>query len=231
MYCVKCGVELADTEKQCPLCGTVVYHPAIRQETVQPLYPAGRFPAQRPRSLTAPIMLSTAFLLPLLITLLCDLQINQRITWSGYVMGALAVGYVILVVPLWFKKPNLTVLIISDFMTVAFYLLYINHETGGNWFWSFGLPVVGAVGLAVTAVVVLLRHFPKAGLYIFGGAQVALGLFMPLMEYLIDLTFHHLYFAAWSLYPLVALVLLGLMLIFLGANSAARQILERKFFI
>ena len=31
MYCIKCGVELADTEKQCPLCGTLVYHPELEQ--------------------------------------------------------------------------------------------------------------------------------------------------------------------------------------------------------
>ena len=29
MYCVKCGVELADSEKKCPLCGTPVFHPDI----------------------------------------------------------------------------------------------------------------------------------------------------------------------------------------------------------
>ena len=26
MYCIKCGVELADSEKVCPLCGTRVFH-------------------------------------------------------------------------------------------------------------------------------------------------------------------------------------------------------------
>ena len=33
MYCINCGVKLADSEKRCPLCGTVPYHPDIvRQE-------------------------------------------------------------------------------------------------------------------------------------------------------------------------------------------------------
>mgnify|MGYP001071229356 CR=1 FL=1 len=27
MYCVNCGVELADSETVCPLCGTRVFHP------------------------------------------------------------------------------------------------------------------------------------------------------------------------------------------------------------
>ena len=37
MYCVKCGVQLADTEKSCPLCGTRVYHPDLVQAEATPL--------------------------------------------------------------------------------------------------------------------------------------------------------------------------------------------------
>ena len=39
MYCIKCGVKLADSEKKCPLCNTVVYHPDLQQNEVKPLYP------------------------------------------------------------------------------------------------------------------------------------------------------------------------------------------------
>ena len=231
MYCVNCGVKLGDTEKKCPLCETVVYHPDIKRETAEPLYPAGRFPAQRPRSLAAPIILSTAFLMPILITLLCDLQINGTVTWSGYVAGALLLSYVVLALPGWFRDPNPAALVFCDFLAIDLYLLYINHAVGGTWFWGFGFPLVSAVGLIVTVVVLLMRRFPRSGLYIFGSAFVALGAYMPLLEHLINLTFDRPRFAAWSLYPLTALVLFGLMLIFLGANSAARQALERKFFI
>lgn len=231
MYCVNCGVKLGNSEKKCPLCETVVYHPDIERNAAEPLYPSGRFPRQQPRSLAAPIILSTAFLMPLLITLLCDLQINAAVTWSGYVMGALLLGYVILVLPGWFRNPNAAALVFCDFLAIDLYLMYINHAVDGTWFWGFGFPLVSAVGLIVTAVVLLMKHFPQRGLYIFGGAFVALGAYMPLLEWRINQTFDRTGFAAWSFYPLIALVLLGLMLIFLGANSAARQALERKFFI
>ena len=231
MYCVNCGVKLGDTQKKCPLCGTVVYHPDIQRQVGSPLYPEDRFPAPRPHSFAVPIILSTLFLMPLLITLLCDLQINGAVTWSGYVMGALILSYVVLALPGWFRKPNPAALVFCDFLVLDGYLLYINHAVDGNWFWSFGFPLVSVLGLIVTAVVILIRRFPKRGLYIFGGAAVALGAFMPPLEYLINLTFHRAAFVAWSLYPLVALVLLGLMLIFLAVNSNARQALERKFFL
>ena len=44
MYCINCGVKLADTEEKCPLCATVVYHPDLDRETAEPLYPRHRIP-------------------------------------------------------------------------------------------------------------------------------------------------------------------------------------------
>ena len=37
MYCIQCGVKLADTEKTCPLCATVVYHPQLERPHAEPL--------------------------------------------------------------------------------------------------------------------------------------------------------------------------------------------------
>ena len=231
MYCVKCGVKLGDAEKRCPLCDTEVYHPQILRQETQPLYPLQRYPKKYPRSLALPIIMSTVFLLPMLITALCDWQINGTITWSGFVVGALVLSYVMMVLPAWFEKPVAAVLLLCDFAAVDGYLLYINHVTGGSWFWGFAFPLVSALGILAAAVVILLRRFPRGGFYIIGGALMALGAYMPVMEHLIDKTFRRPLYVVWSLYPMVTLVLLGLMLIFLGANRTARQVLERKFFV
>lgn len=231
MYCIKCGVKLADTEKQCPLCGTVPFHPDIDREKAESLYPKDRYPAQQVSRHGAMVVVTTLFLLPLLITLLCDLQINGKVTWSGFVIGALVLGYVVLVLPFWFKRPNPVIFVPCDFAAAGSYLLYIDLATGGGWFLSFAFPVVACLGFIVTTVVVLLRYLRRGRLYIFGGAGIALGAFMPLMEYLLNVTFARPRFAAWSLYPLIALVLLGGMLIFLAICRPARETMERKFFI
>ena len=42
MYCVKCGVELADSQRVCPLCGTRVFHPDIPRTPADPPYPPDR---------------------------------------------------------------------------------------------------------------------------------------------------------------------------------------------
>lgn len=231
MYCVNCGVKLAETEKVCPLCGVTAWHPEVTPGRGEPLFPRDRYPASQVSPKGSQIIVTTLFLLPFFITLLCDLQINGAVTWSGFVMGALIVAYVLLVLPFWFPRPNPVVFVPCNFAAIGLYLMYINLATGGDWFLSFAFPVIGVVGGIVTAVVALLRYVRRGGLYVFGGALLALGAFMPLMEYLLVLTFDRPRFVGWSLYPLIALVLFGGMLLFLAGNAKARETMERKFFI
>ena len=231
MYCAKCGVKLADDLTVCPLCGTRAYHPDIERKPTDGQYPRGKYPLKQKRSLVSQVILSILFLLPLLIVPLCDLQINRRVTWCGYVTGAVMLCYVFLVLPTWFQKPNMAIFVPCDFVAMAAYLLYINLATEGHWFLSLALPVTGGIGLIVTAVVALCRYVPNGKLYSFGGASIALGGFMLLIEFLINLTFCLPKFMGWSLYPLIVLVLLGGLLIYLAINRQARETLERKFFL
>ena len=34
MYCVNCGVKLADTEQFCPLCGVKALHPDVERKPI-----------------------------------------------------------------------------------------------------------------------------------------------------------------------------------------------------
>lgn len=230
MYCVRCGVELADTESRCPLCGTVVYHPELQQKEGERLYPEKDRP-QRGRSRWLPIVLSAVTLLAMLIVLLCNLQISGAVTWSGFVLGALILGYVIAVLPTWFSKPNPVIFVPCGFAATALYLLYISVITEGRWFLCFALPVTGGIGLIVTAVVTLLRYVKKGKLYIFGAASILLGIFVMVVEWLIHTVFYGGGMIGWSLYPLVVLAVLGGLLIFLAICRPARESMERKFFL
>lgn len=231
MYCANCGVKLAETEKVCPLCGIVAYHPDIQRKESEPLYPSQKYPEKRVTPKGAKIIVTTLFLLPILITLLCDLQLHDRVTWSGYVIGGVIVCYVMMVLPWWFRKPNPVIFLPCDFAAIGLFLLYISLYTKGYWFLSFAFPVTGGVALIVTAVVVLLRYVPKGALYIFGGASILLGLFFPLVEFLSYITFDSVRFLGWSYYPLIVFVLFGGMLIFLAICRPARESMERRFFL
>lgn len=230
MYCVKCGVKLADNQTRCPLCGTVCCHPDFVRQEGQPLYPRNQAPAVRPKTKLGVTMVTMLFFIPFFITLLCDLRINRGVTWSGYVMGGLAAAYVVMVLPFWFRKPNPVIFVPCDFVAVGLYLLYIDLYTQGGWFLSFAFPVVGAIGLLVTAVVTLCRYLRRGLLYVYGGALIVLGALMPLFEFLMMITFKTS-LIGWAVYPLVSLVLLGGFLLFVAAYKPARETMERKFFL
>lgn len=231
MYCSSCGVKLADTEKKCPLCGLAAFHPDIRRQVEESPYPANQHPEKEVSPWGLRVIFLVCFLLPLVIVLVCDLPLNGEITWSGFVIGALVLLYIVAFLPMWFYKPNPVIFVPIDFAVVGAYLLYINYATGGNWFMSFAFPVTGFCALVVTAVVTLRRYVRRGRLFVYGGAAVAGGLFMPVMELLLYITFESIGFLGWSFYPMGVLVLFGGFLIFLGICRPAKEMMERKFFI
>ena len=127
MYCVKCGVELADSEKKCPLCGTPVFHPDIPRNLSDPPFPPDR--RIRPEDVNRSgilFVLTVAALLPALLCLLCDWRINGTLVWSGYAAGAIGLLYIVILLPMWFRHPNPVIFVPVDFVAVGLYLLYIN---------------------------------------------------------------------------------------------------------
>lgn len=229
MYCIKCGVKLADTEKKCPLCSTVVCHPEFTQRAERPLYPSNKMPKNTAGTKSLSVAVMILFLIPLIVCFYADLSLDGKLEWFGYVAGALVVAYTAFALPMWFQKPNPVIFVPCSFAAIALYLLYINLATGGSWFLSFALPVVGGLCLITCAVVTLLYYLRRGWLYVIGGALIALGVFMLLIEFLMDITFQ-IGFIGWAIYPLVVLALFGGLLIYFAINSSAREIMERKLF-
>ena len=230
MYCVNCGVKLENTEKICPLCKTEVYHPSIDRQEGEPLYPKNEYP-QKKRTFKWPQVLLTAlFLIPVVIVLMCDIRFSGG-GWSGYVIGAIFTLYICAVLPSWFCHPNPVIFVPCGFVCMAAYIFYICFMTGGDWYWTFALPVTGGIMLIVTAVVTLMKYVPRGKLYTIGGAVIALGGFMLPTEILLNLTFGYEEFIGWSLYPLVTLLIIGLVILFFAICRPAREDIERRLFI
>ena len=229
MYCIKCGVQLAESEKKCPLCNTIVCHPDFANTSDRTLYPSDKLPKSASGSKALNGVVIILFLIPLVVCFAADLHLDGHLGWFGYVAGALILAYIAFALPRWFRKPNPVIFVPCSFAVTGLYLLYINLATGGEWFLSFALPVTGGLCLITCTVVTLLYYLRKGKLYIIGGALMVLGAFMLLIEFLMGTTFH-LQFIGWSIYPLCVLLLFGGLLIYLAINSAARETMERKLF-
>lgn len=231
MYCVKCGVQLADTEKSCPLCHTRVSHPDFPQPEVTPLYPENQHPEKSINRWSIMLIVSILYLLPMSICLVCDLSISGKMEWSGYVIGGLLIIYTAFLMPLWFEHPNPVVFMPSTFGVIGAFLLYVSWQTQGGWFLTFALPVILALGLLFTALVTLFRYIRRGRLYILGGFVIGLGAFCVLLECLLHITFGLPGFGAWSLYPLLSLTLLGLAMIATAIFRPLREAVEKRFFL
>lgn len=233
MYCVKCGVELADSELKCPLCNTKVILPeGEKREVKPPLYPAHPGGVSDGMTTTGILFVLTMFfLIPTLLCLCCDLSLNHRIVWSGITMLSTAFVYFVTILPFWSpKRISPIILVPADFAALLGLLLYINCKTGGHWFLSLAFPVVGAIGLIATAVTVLRRFCPGKNLFIYGGALIALGCLSILAEFLVIITFNVGRVFTWCFYPLIVFCIIGILFIAAGISPSLREGLRRKLF-
>ena len=230
MYCIKCGVELADTEKHCPLCGTVVYHPELTQKEAPPTYPPYRKPKQRINRKGVLFVISLIYLILAAQLFVCEFSLFNTFHWSLYAVGGLILSYVAVILPMWFFHPNPVIFVPCDFAAAILYLWFINELSDGTWFLTFALPVACAIGLLVTAILALSRYINKGYFFIFGGASVLSGLLFVQIESLLCITFS-LKIHFWSIYPLIGFVLLGIALIVIGICRPLREALSKKFFV
>ena len=61
MYCVNCGVKLADTEAKCPLCKTKAFHPDIEREEKKGIYPKNKYPIDESSTIGLAILATVLF--------------------------------------------------------------------------------------------------------------------------------------------------------------------------
>ncbi len=231
MYCINCGVKLADSEKICPLCGTAVYNPELLIKHSPPPYPKDNEESHRMSRHGIAYILSIIFIIPLLLLPFIDIRLNGEVTWSGIASLAIFLLYIIAVLPVWFKKPNPVIFVPVDFAAVGGYLLYIELFLGGAWFMSFAFPVCLIFGGITTASLALFRYIPSGRLYIWSGIVYALGVSCVLIEFFLNLSFSLRPHFLWSFYPAMSAFIIGTALLIIAICKPLRKALGKRFFI
>ncbi len=231
MYCIKCGVELSEGQKICPLCHTKVYHPDLPVEQATPTYPQKEFQSEEfnPRGVLFVITILAALVIGLVVGF--ELSLHHTVGWSGYAAGGILLAYVAAVLPCWFKHPNPVIFVPCDFVGALGLLLYINLRTGGNWFISFALPVTASLCAIVSAMVALLRYLRRGRLYTVGGGLIALGVWTALLEYLLRTALEAKTPIFWSPFSGGSLFIMGMMLIVIAIVRPLRESLRKIFFV
>ena len=227
MYCVRCGVRLQDGAESCPLCETPVWNP--EQSRKEHGYPDHYPLAQKESGLPFAVSLTVICVMAITVILIVCLRLYGELRWGGYVLGGIALFYIVAVLPRWFRRPPIEVFIPVDHAAAALYVLFICLHTGGHWFMSFALPVIVSSCLISTAMICLLKYVKGGKLFILGGFLLALGGFTVLVEF-----FEHLSFGTemfrWSLYSLSGFGSVGLFLLIAGMIPPLRQGMRKRFF-
>ena len=232
MYCIRCGIELSDGQKICPICQTRVYHPDFKKTDALPTYPRKAFKSEEINIRGLLFVVTLLHLIPIIFALILDLNLNGRVDWTGFVVGAILLLYVAAVLPLWFKRANPAIFVPVDFGVLAVYLWYINFALDKNWFWTLALPITLMVGAIATSMTVLLRYINRGRLYIVGGGFILGGFSVMVLEQLLHITFEvkHSGFI-WSLYPAVFLAVVGIGLIVIEIVKPFKESLKKVFFL
>lgn len=232
MYCVNCGIKLADGQKFCPVCNTRAYHPDVPASDAPPVYPNKEFQSEEYNRRGLLFVISILWFIPFVLPVIFELAWHATVTWSGLVAGGVLLGYIMLILPFWFKNAPPIIFVGSDFAAILLYLLYIDLEQGGkDWFLSFALPVAGGFGIICCAVVTLCGYIRRGYLYIFGGAMVALGVWTVLIEFLVWVTFGIVSPVFWSACSFTSLFVIGMLLIVIGIVKPLKESLKKRFFL
>lgn len=231
MYCVKCGVKLQDHVTECPLCGTPVWNPdgnGSDKDAVSS-YP-DKMPLKDRKSRRPILILLTALCGFVIVveTVIC-LLIYKNFAWSGYVTGGVLLAYLLFLLPFWFEHPKPEVFIPVDHVGIACLTYYVCMKTGGNWFFTFALPLLAGFCIVILTVYCLFKYIRGRRLFILSGACLFLGGFMILIEFLVSVTFGTKMFT-WCWFPFAGLAAIGVFFLLIRLIRPLRAAVEKYFF-
>jgi len=233
-YCVNCGVELAEYEKCCPLCDTEVINPKSPFDPkIKKPYPTYTPTIKaKPEAKSVLAIVAIIFMLPCALCLLADILTYKSITWSAYVLIGLAAVFSLVASSLYCRKISPILEEGFDGAVLALTAMYVNYETGGTWFLTFALPVIGYFTFTMIAITLMKKILKPFILSILGGSCFVIALFCVLVDVLLPLSIGiGRYVVGWSLFPLVTLFIIGTALLFIDKNIPLKRKLAKMFFI
>lgn len=235
-YCLICDVELAPTEKFCPLCGAPACDPpdpaaappeSLPEHVVSDPRHASVQEVSRCSTL---LLLSLPFLMAALIYLVCDINVHGHPMWVGVVTAGLGLSYLVAVVPPVLHTPPLLQLCL-DLAASELFLFYIAQKMQGPWFWPFAFPIALAP-FACAILLVLIRYFSGLdALKIAALSTLATGFYCMLIEWRINVVFLGRTHFVWAMYPLIVFLIISAILFLASRDEMLKATLARRFFI
>lgn len=226
MYCYKCGVKLANSEKKCPLCNTKIPVNSNQKEVLA--YPKNIEEINNKINITYLIRLGSLILVLIsIIIVLCNLIAVGKVTWSIYVISST----VYLCCLLFFISRRK--IYISIFWSVVinelfiFFIAFINN--GIDWYWILAFPLILLSGLTSLFFYKIFKI--KKILQIISYSLIYISFSLVVTEILIDLYRDNIINLSWSIISILPMIIIGLLLLIISFNDKLIDEIKRRIFI
>lgn len=232
-YCVNCGVELAPSERECPLCGVEVLNPK------QPWDESNKRPYPRQVENVSAIdskyvasLAGLGLLIPVCVSFVANILVERCVTWSMFVVGGAALLFCYVLLPMFFKRPNAFAIVGADILVTLAFLWCIDwFSDGRNWFWDLGLPLVVAAGIFALVITLVRKVRLFRGLYgpavvLFVSSLLAMGMDFIISQYVLGEVS-----LSWSWYVTASLFIGGVILIVMERRAKMKEKIRRKLFV
>ncbi|MEG1997464.1 MAG: zinc ribbon domain-containing protein [Clostridiales bacterium] len=233
-YCVNCGVELAESEKFCPLCGVAVNNPRSPWKEVNssPYPPTLELLMRRVDRRYMAVLISVFLLIPVCITILCDLLGGGGLSWSIYVLGAAVILMVWFVLPLYCNRYRRLTFLALDCLVVIGYLWAIAWNGRQGWFYPVALPIAVTVSVLQWGMAYYFRKGKgKLLLQRIALTLIAAAIVSMVVELVVDLYCMGTILFNWSPYVLIPCLILAVALqIIQRKNNFKEEIRKRLFY-
>lgn len=233
-YCVHCGVQLADSEKDCPLCFTPVSDPhRSTEEKTIPAFPERLAkPSSKVNIRFLTFIAAILLLFPLMVVIILDILANNNLTWSLYVLGAEACIWSFVIFPINCPKlsPYLHITVCSS-VSVGYILLIhtVSHSEG--WFTYLALPLVLLVYAFACLMTLISRskrinRITKSGFYAILLSILLVGIDMTVVNFVTD-SLH----PSWAWYVSIPIFVFGSVIVIASRSTRICEWIRRKLFI
>lgn len=234
-YCVNCGVELAPSEKRCPLCGVEVVNPAKPWTEPEALPYSDN--AERIRRIDRRYLaglISLVLLIPAVVCMFCDI-LDGRLSWSLLVTGALLNVFVIFLIPMMLHRPSALLLIALDTVSTSAYLLLIRiacglPASGKDWLLPLALPIVLLTAILAAAFSLWLRKRRPIAL-ICAFAFLSVGILTVGINLLVNLYCGLALMPVWSLYSMLPCLVLFVFFLVLNKRNRWKDGIRKRLFV
>ncbi len=229
-YCVNCGVELERNRKKCPLCEAAVINPYENDNAPIELTFADNRDEHKKAERGFWIKFNSILaVVPIAISLLCNLLYDKRVTWSLFVMAGVFITWCLCSSPFFFKKPDYKKIFITDFAGILIGLGSINLVLQQAWFVYLALPIALYTLLFWLAAIYLINKGCLGGLLrIVATAFAFLTVLLLLVETLTDLYATGTVTLVWSWFTAASGLSIVALMVLLDSNKAVKQELAKR---